>query len=71
MYTTAFLLYLIKAWERTSKKRETEIGKDKLNEMGALNMKLKKWKTLDKNKRASHRPGVLKHDCSLEMHLKL
>ena len=44
------------------KKKEREIGKHKLNEMGALNMKLKKWKKLDKSKRASHRPGVPKHD---------
>ena len=41
MYTTAFLLHLIKAWEITSKKkkRDGEIGKHKLNGMGALNMK--------------------------------
>ena len=40
MYTKAFLLCLIKAWERTLKKqRDGEIGKYKLNEMGALNMK--------------------------------
>ena len=43
MCTKAFLLHLIKAWERTSKKkkrrRDGEIGEHKLNEMGALNMK--------------------------------
>ena len=40
VYTKAFLLHLIKAWERTSKKeRDGEIGKHKLNEMGALNMR--------------------------------
>jgi len=39
MYTNIFLLCLIKAWEITSKKRrDGEIGKLKLNEMGALNM---------------------------------
>ena len=40
MYTKAFILHLIKAWERTSiKKRiDGEIGKHKLNEMGTLNM---------------------------------
>ena len=38
--TKAFLLYLIKAWERTLKKsRDGEVGKHKLNEMGALNMR--------------------------------
>ena len=35
----AFLLCLIKAWERTKKKGDGEIGEHKLNEMGALNMK--------------------------------
>ena len=43
MYTIAFLLHLIKAWERTSKKKKErkngETGKHKLNEMGALNKK--------------------------------
>ena len=40
MYKKAFLVHLIKAWERTSKKkRDEEIGEHKLNEMGALNMK--------------------------------
>ena len=32
MYTKAFLLCLIKAWERTSKKNDGETGKHKLNE---------------------------------------
>ena len=42
MYIKAFLLYFIKALERTSKKkkrRDVKIGEYKLNEMGALNMK--------------------------------
>ena len=40
MYTKAFLLHLIKSWERTIKKRrDGEIGEHKLNEMGAPNMK--------------------------------
>ena len=38
MYTKAFLLHLIKAWERTLKK-DGEIGEHKLNEMGVLNTK--------------------------------
>ena len=40
--TKAFLLHLIKAWERTLKKtkgRDGETGKQKLNETGTLNMK--------------------------------
>ena len=35
----AFLLHLMKAWERTYKKRDREIGQHKLNGMGALNIK--------------------------------
>ena len=39
VYTKAFILCLIKTWGRTSKKRrDGEIGKHTLNEMGALNM---------------------------------
>ena len=40
MYTKALLLYLIRAWERTLKKkrRDGEVGEHKLNEMGALNI---------------------------------
>ena len=73
MYTKAFLLWLIKAWERTSKKkrRDGEIGKHKLNEMGALNMKYKKWNKLDKSKRSSCSPVAFKHGCLLETYLEL
>ena len=40
MYTKDFLLHLIKAWERTSKKRrDGGIGEHKPNEMQALNRK--------------------------------
>ena len=40
MYTKAFLLLLIKAWERiTTTKKETEKLENKLNEKGELNMK--------------------------------
>ena len=58
-YTKAFLLHLIKAWERPSKKkkkrgRDGEIGEHKLNEKEALNMKQKKWNKLDKSKRSSY-----------------
>ena len=44
MYKKAFLLHLIKAYKRTSqkKRRNREIGKHELNELGALNMKEKK-----------------------------
>ena len=38
-HTYGFLLKLIKAWGRTTKNQYGEIGKHKLNEMGALNMK--------------------------------
>ena len=59
MHIKAFLPHLTKAWERTSKKkkererereRDGEIGKYKLNEMGALIMELKKWDKLDKSR---------------------
>ena len=50
MYTKVVLLHLIKAWERTLKKRGGEIGKHKLNELGTLNMNLRvkpsKWKLM-------------------------
>ena len=40
MYTKAFLSYLMKIWERTSKRKKKWDGEiEKLNEMGALNMK--------------------------------
>ena len=53
-YTNAFLLHLIKAWERTLKKKKRkdgEIGEHKLNEMGALNIKYKKWNNLGQSKK--------------------
>ena len=44
MYAKTFLLCLIEAWERMQKKkRDGEIGKNKLNEIEALYMKYKKW----------------------------
>ena len=48
------------------KRRDREIGKHKLNEMGALNIKQKKQNKLGKSERSSHSPVVLKHSCSLE-----
>ena len=45
MYSKAFLLLLVMAWERISKikikrrRRDGEIGKHKLNGMEAVNMK--------------------------------
>ena len=54
-----------------NKKRDGEIGKHKLNEMGALNMKQKKWNKLDKSKRSSYSPVVFKHAFSLEAQLEL
>ena len=44
MYTKAFLLCFIKTWERLKKKKVGEIGKYKLNEIAALNVKKKKKK---------------------------
>ena len=42
MYTKVFPLCLIRHEKEHLKKRDGEIGKHKLNEMGALNMKFKK-----------------------------
>ena len=70
MYTKAFLLRLLRAWENIKKKRrDGEIGKHKVDEMGALNMKLKKWNKLDKSKRLSYSPVVFKQGYSFETHL--
>ena len=66
IYKRAFLLYLIKAWERTTT-RDGEVGKHKLNYMGALN---RKRETNHKSKR-SYSLVVFKCGCSLESHLEL
>ena len=56
MYYTYCLYIFIQnlfyyAWDRASeKKTDGEIRKQKLNEMGTLNMKQKKWNKLDKSK---------------------
>ena len=63
--------FLIKVWERTTTKLDREIGKHKLNEMGTLNVKEKKWNKLDKNKKLSYNPVTFKYGCSLESHLEL
>ena len=70
MHTKAFLLCLIKAWERTLKEKEKDKLENKLNEMGALNMKQKKQNKLGKSKRSAHGAGF-KHGCSFESHLEL
>ena len=44
---------------KKTKRRDGEIGKHKLNETGALNMKWKKWNKLEKNKRSSYNPVVI------------
>ena len=52
------------------KNKMGDIGKHKLNEMGALNMKFKKWNKLDTSKTLSYSPVVFKHGCSLETYLE-
>ena len=52
------------------KRREKEIRKRKLGEMGTLDMRQKKWNKLDKSKRSSYSPVVFKHGCSLETYLE-
>jgi len=68
MYTKAFVLHLIKAWEKTSEDMEKLKN---INEMGTLNMKQIKWNKQDKSKRLSYSPVVFKHGCSLEAYLEL
>ena len=61
MYTKAFLLCLVKAWEKTSK--DGEIGKQtKWN--GSTEYEIEKCNKQDKNKRSSYNLVVFKHDCS-------
>ena len=48
------------------RKRAGKIGKHKLYEMGALNIKYKKWNKLDESIKSSNCSVVFKHDCSLE-----
>ena len=72
MHTKAFLLCLIKASERTSKReRDRKNGKHKLNEMRTLKMKQKKWNKPDKSKRSSNSAVDFKHGYSLEIDLEL
>ena len=52
-------------------RRHREIGKQKLNEMRALNMKYKKRTKLDKSKRSSYSAVVFKHEYSLETYLEV
>ena len=55
--------------KKKKKRRDEEIGKHELSEMGALSMRWKKWCNLDKSKRSSYSPVVFKHGCSLETFL--
>ena len=52
------------------KRRDGEIGKHKLSEVGAVNMKWNKRNKLDKIKRSSNSKVVCKHGCSLEAYLE-
>ena len=47
---------------KKKKTEEMEKLENKLNEMGALNMKYKKWNKLDESKTSSYSPIVFKHD---------
>ena len=50
------------------RRRDGEIGKHELNEMGSMNVKQTKWNKLDK--RSPNSPVVLRHGCSLETYLE-
>ena len=54
---------------KKNKKRNEETGKQKLNEMGILNIKQKKWNKLDESKRSPYSPVVFNYGGSLESHL--
>ena len=69
-FSTILVIGFRKTIKIKKKGRYGEIGEHKLNEMGALNVKQKKWNKLDKNKRSSYDPAVFKHDCSLETYLE-
>ena len=64
------LLYYIDKGLRKNIRKKDEKLENKLNEMGALNMKQKKQNKLGKSKRSAHGAGF-KHGCSLESHLEL
>ena len=53
------------------KRRDGEIVKHKLNEMGPLNMKQRKRNKLVKSKRSLYSPVVFKHGCLLQTYLEL
>ena len=57
--------------KNNNRNRDWETGKHKLNEMGALNMKYKKWSKQDKSKRLSYSLVIFKHGCSSESHLEI
>ena len=66
----SFSTMLDKSLRKSIKRRGGgDIGKHKLNEMGALNMKYKKWNKLHISKRSSC--GPIKHDCSLKTSVTL
>ena len=52
--------------KKQHEKKKMEKLENKLDEIGALDMKYKKWNKLDKSKRSSYNPVVFKHDCLLE-----
>ena len=52
-------------------RRDGEIGKRKLNEMGHPNMKQKRWNEQEKSKRFSYSSVVFKDGFSLETHLEV
>ena len=71
VYAKAFLLWLIKFWERSFKKKKEEtekLGKTRWNRTPEYEIEKMK---LDKSKISSYSPVVFKHGCSLEIYLEL
>ena len=60
-----------KCLRNNMKKKEMEKLENKLDEIGALDMKYKEWNKLDKSKRSSYNSVVFKHDCLLETYQEL
>ena len=57
--------------KKQHEKKKMEKLENKLDEIGALDMKYKEWNKLDKSKRSSYNPVVFKHDCLIETYQEL
>ena len=65
-----FITMLNKGLRKNNKKKRQKTGKYKLNEMGPLNMKYKKWDKLDRSQRSSYSSVVIKYGYSSESYME-